>query len=309
MGWFNYYDTRGQKDKLRRQIEKKRAKGERFEALQVDPRRQKLSHTFWGQAWCRNLESYADYEYRLPRGRSYLRQGNVYNLEIAPGQVSALVAGSALYTTKVAIGPLPRAAWRRITKQCSGQVGSMLDLLAGKLGDDTMRVLTDSQHGLFPKPREIKFNCSCPDWADMCKHVAAVLYGVGVLLDRQPELLFLLREVDQSDLVTEAGVATLAEDADGGGELAGSDLSALFGIDLGDGSGAPAVVAEEAPAATPKRKAAARKPTKKKAVKKKPAKPRPASKKPSGKPPAAGRKGKAVPRSPSGKGRRKPGVA
>lgn len=230
--WWSYEDVREQKERLQREIAKRRKRGERFEALAAPAGSKKLCTTFWGQAWCRNLESYQDYESRLPRGRSYLRQGNVHNLEIEAGKLNAVVAGSELYDTCVHIQPLPKKQWRKIVDQGSGQVGSMLDLLAGKLGDGLMRLLTDPKDGLFPKPKEIRFDCSCPDHAGMCKHVSAVLYGVGVLLDSKPELLFTLRGVDQAELLSNASSTAISELSAASGDLAGADLSAIFGIDL-----------------------------------------------------------------------------
>lgn len=232
MSW-DYDDVRESKERLERQIAKRRQRGERFEALAAPAGQKKLCTTFWGQAWCRNLESYQQYESRLPRGRSYLRQGRVYNLEIESGKLSAVVAGSELYETFIHIRPLPEAKWRDMVEASQGQVGSMLDLLAGKLGDGLMRILTDAETGLFPRPEEIRFDCSCPDFADMCKHVSAVLYGVGVQLDTKPEWLFTLRGVDQAELLADAKETAISGLSAPGADLQGTDLSALFGIDLG----------------------------------------------------------------------------
>lgn len=259
--WWSYSNGREGKARVQRDIAKRQKKGEAFEALAAPKGSGKLSKTFWGQAWCRNLESYQQYENRLPRGRSYLRQGNVYNLVIESGKLSAVVAGSELYVTQITIQPVAKANWKEIITACSGQVISMLDLLAGKLGEGMMAVLTDKERGLFPKPKEIHFNCSCPDHADMCKHVSAVLYGVGVLLDTKPDLLFTLRGVDQAELLTTASEATAAgldaSDGSGHGDLEGMDLSALFGIDLGSADTAAAPSPEEPvlPKKAPKKKA------------------------------------------------------
>ena len=231
MSW-DYEEAQERKERLQREIAKRQKRGEKFEALPAPAGQKKLSTTFWGQAWCRNLDSYQVYESRLPRGRSYLRRGNVYNLEIEPGKLSAVVAGSELYDTSITIKPLPKEQWQQIVESSSGQVESMLDLLAGKLGDGLMKVLTDPDGGLFPKPKEIRFNCSCPDHADMCKHVSAVLYGVGVLLDTKPELLFTLRGVDQAELLSNASSSAITDLSSNEGDLAGADLSAIFGIDL-----------------------------------------------------------------------------
>jgi uncharacterized Zn finger protein len=231
MGWTSEDDVE-HKQQVQKEIARRQQRGELLESLKAPAGSQKLCTTFWGQAWCRNLEAYQHYEARLPRGRSYLRQGKVYNLHIQAGEVSAIVAGSRLYETRILIQPLPQAQWQDIVHQSAGAVASMLDLLAGKLGDGLMRVLTDTEHGLFPKPKEIRFDCTCPDYADLCKHSAAVLYGVGVLLDGMPELLFTLRQVDQAELLTHASQATAADLAMPLSGLEGADLSALFGIDL-----------------------------------------------------------------------------
>lgn len=257
--WWSYSDTSERKDKVRREISRRQKRGETFTAL-VAPKGNKLSKTFWGQAWCKNLESYQIYENRLPRGRTYLRQGNVYDLTIEHGHIHASVAGSELYDTSIHIQPLLKPQWKRIQEACAGQVGSMLDLLAGHLGQGVMAVLTDLDSGLFPKPKEIRFDCSCPDYADMCKHVAAVLYGVGMMLDEKPELLFTLRGVDHGELISKAGQAAVEELGSGGGDLADADLSALFGIDLSEGVALPPLMPEKP---EPAKKTSARKAAKK----------------------------------------------
>lgn len=263
--WWDYQDVKEQKKRLEREIAKRTKRGEKFEVLAAPAGQKKLCTTFWGQAWCKNLESYQVYESRLPRGRSYLRQGKVYNLDITQGTLSAVVAGSELYDTKIHIKPLPSKQWKEIVKSGAGEVGSMLDLLSGHLGDGLMRLLTDPDRGLFPEPKEIRFDCSCPDYADMCKHVSAVLYGVGVLLDTKPELLFTLRGVDQAELLSDASTAAITDLSTDSGDLGGTDLSALFGIDLGVDMAAidvSAIVdkpAASADASKKKPKAAARK--------------------------------------------------
>lgn len=231
MGWTSEDDVEN-KQQVQQEIARRQQRGELMDLVKAPAGSKKLCTTFWGQAWCRNLEAYQHYEARLPRGRSYLRQGKVYNLEIQAGEISATVAGSRLYETRILIQPLPQDQWQEIVHQSGGQVASLLDLLAGKLGDGLMRVLTDPEHGLFPKPKEIRFDCTCPDYADLCKHSAAVLYGVGVLLDQKPELLFTLRQVDQTELLRRASQEAAADLIGPDSGLEGADLSALFGIDL-----------------------------------------------------------------------------
>lgn len=231
MSW-DIDDAAEQKERVQREMAKRLKRGEVMEVLEVPQGNKKLVTTFWGKAWCDHLATYAEYEHRLPRGRSYLRQGKVYNLTIEPGLVSAVVAGSELYETKVRIRPLENEVWEALVAQCEGRVGSMLDLLAGKLGEGVLKVLTDPEGGMFPKAREIRFDCSCPDHADLCKHAAAMLYGVGVMLDTKPELFFTLRSVNAEELLS-AGAKGVVKGLGGGSELEGEDLGALFGIELG----------------------------------------------------------------------------
>jgi uncharacterized Zn finger protein len=194
----------------------------------------KLVRTFWGRAWCDNLESYRDYENRLPRGRSYVRHGAVIDLRIGAGNIAAMVSGTSTYEVDVKIDALPSKLWNQIASECTKQIDSLVDLLRGKLPTQVMELVTRKSGGLFPTPKEISFECSCPDWAGMCKHVAAALYGVGVRLEQKPELLFELRGVDHTELVggVAEAVPRLAGGAKGRKVIKGADLSALFGIEL-----------------------------------------------------------------------------
>ncbi len=283
MAWYQYEDARAKKAELKRAMARREKKGETFEMLVVPQGTHKLAMTFWGKAWCSHLETHADDENRLPRGRSYLRQGNVYNLVIGPGLITAEVAGSSLYEVRIVITPLAKPAWKSFKTACAGQVGSLLDLLGGKIGDGVLRAITDPDRGLFPHRRNISLSCSCPDWTDMCKHVAAVLYGVGVKLDSAPDLFFTLRSVDPSELLANAAQETLATACGIDAALADEDLSALFGIEIGGKaeSGKRKAEGPEEKAKSGKRKAegpkAKRKPSRKpvaaKTAKKKPAKP------------------------------------
>jgi uncharacterized Zn finger protein len=198
----------------------------------------KIATTFWGRAWCEHLESYSDYENRLPRGRTYVRNGSVVDLQIATGVITARVQGSSLYSEEITIKPLAPARWKAIKAACAGKVTSLVGLLQGKLPEEVLRVITDRASGLFPAPDEIALDCSCPDSASLCKHLAAVLYGVGARLDTRPELLFLLRGVDHQELVAEAIEAASrgaagAGGADAGAALTDSNLADVFGIDIG----------------------------------------------------------------------------
>jgi Uncharacterized conserved protein len=193
-----------------------------------------IAKTFWGKAWCDNLEAYSDFENRLPRGRTYVRNGSVIDLKIEPGMVRALVVGSSLYHIKIGMAAVPDAHWRSLAKECTGSIASLVELLQGKLSKAVMERICQPKTGLFPAPKDIQLECSCPDWATMCKHVAAVLYGVGVCLDTQPDLLFTLRQVDPHELVTHAterSVKTGKTPATGK-LLDDFQLSDIFGIEM-----------------------------------------------------------------------------
>jgi uncharacterized Zn finger protein len=198
----------------------------------------KIAHTFWGKAWCDNLERYRDFAYRLERGRSYLRSGSVIDLRIEAGKIAAKVSGSALYDIAIEIDEVKRDAWRAIQKECAGGIGSRIDLLAGKLSESVMTRLCADRTGLFPHPSAIRFTCSCPDYASMCKHVAAAMYGVGARFDHAPELLFTLRRVSLDELLASA-ITALPATPQSGRVLAASGLAQLFGIELAD-AGTPA---------------------------------------------------------------------
>ncbi len=204
-----------------------------------------IASTFWGKAWCDNLESYSDFDNRLPRGRTYVRNGSVVDLQIGPGKITALVSGSDLYRIAITIQPLPATRWMVVKSTCKGQIGSLIELLQGRISKGVMEIVTHRDRGLFPSPKEIQLDCSCPDWADMCKHIAAVLYGVGNRLDHQPELLFHLRKVDHLELIADIAAATVpAKKSTGKKTIASKDLSQVFGIELDE----PTPVAKVTPA-------------------------------------------------------------
>lgn len=197
----------------------------------------KIASTFWGQAWNRNLESYQHYEHRLPRGRSCLKNGAVIDLKINKGRVTALVSDVELYEVKIVIKPLETDRWEALKKRCSGQITSLISLLQGKLPDTLMTAVTALDTGLFPEPCDIRFVCTCLDDADLCEHAAAAAYGVGARLDEKPELLFLLRGVDHTELLEGARAAVLeqSEASDSGDDF--GDISDIFGIELDGGAG------------------------------------------------------------------------
>ena len=229
--WPPYVPVAKRRAKAAREVNKLREKGTEIEPIEVQGR--KIAQTFWGEAWCNHLETFSDYENRLPRGRTYVRNGSVCHLAISKGRVEAIVSGSTLYRVNINMTPLSVKKWKNIRRQCTGQIGSMLELLQGHFSDAVMEIVTDQNTGLFPKPGEITLACDCPDWADMCKHVVAVLYGVGARLDHQPELLFVLRNVDHEELISaELDLQSATSGRGNRRRLAGADLSDVFGIDM-----------------------------------------------------------------------------
>lgn len=234
-GWPVYVPVAERRRRALAKLKSLQKKGQRFEPVELQGRQ--IAATFWGNAWCDHLETYSDYENRLPRGRSYVRNGSVLDLQISTGKVIAQVSGSELYKIQIQIKPLEPRKWKTIVNTCAGKIDSLIELLQGRLSHSVMEVLTHREKGMFPSPKQISLKCSCPDWAEMCKHVAATLYGVGARLDHKPELLFVLRGVNKEDLLT-AGtrMTALSKKAQANQKkrlaLKGQDLSKLFDIDL-----------------------------------------------------------------------------
>lgn len=277
-GWRPYVPVAERRRRAARKVAKLKKAGHKIAPIEIVGR--KIVATFWGDAWCKNLESYSDYSNRLPRGRTYVRNGSVIDLRIEAGRVRSLVSGSEIYAVDIRIKRLAKTRWTGVKGQCAGKIDSLVELLQGSISKGVMKIVTNKGKGLFPAPREIALNCSCPDWAIMCKHVAATLYGVGARLDHEPELLFTLRGVDPAEMVE----AAVAQPPPGGksrrGRVLESDqLSSVFGIDIDMGEApsedvsAPAKRgrhAKRTKKSTDKRPTAAKKPAAKKSpVKKK----------------------------------------
>jgi len=237
-GWAPYVPVSERRKKAAREIARLKKAGQKVAPVVVEGR--KIAASFWGKAWCDNLESYQDYANRVERGRSYVRNGAVIDLRIGPREVRAKVIGSEIYAILITIKPLPAAAWASICADCAGRVDSLVELLQGKLSKPVMERVCRQADGLFPKPADIKFSCSCPDGASMCKHVAAALYGAGARLDAEPELLFRLRAVDAGEIFANFDAALPASRGGGAGtRLDVSDLSDIFGIDMAASAPSP----------------------------------------------------------------------
>ena len=233
-GWAPYVPVaqrRAQAAAYAKQLAKKR--GRPLAPIKIDGRT--IARSFWGKAWCENLEAYSDFANRLPRGRTYVRNGSVIDLEIAKGKITALVSGSEVYELTITIDTVPSKTWQAIRGDCARSIASLIDLLRGRFDRGVMERLTQKEDGLFPKPKEIKMTCSCPDYAGMCKHIAAVMYGIGARLDVSPELLFTLRNVDHLELIGQAVAADNLERAFAGESaesLKADNLGEVFGIEL-----------------------------------------------------------------------------
>jgi uncharacterized Zn finger protein len=241
--WGDYVSVADKRRQAEKELAKLKKRGHATAPVVVQG--QKIVKNFWGLSWCRNLERYSDFASRLPRGRSYVRNGCVIDLQIEKGKIKAKVSGSALYDVAITIAPVTAKRWRAICGDCAGTIDSLVELLQGRLARNVMDRVCREGDGLFPAPSEIKLACSCPDWADMCKHVAAALYGVGARLDGAPQLLFALRGVDEGDLLAGAGQEAMVSRAapDSRMVLAGNDVAALFGLDMADAPDAAAPVA------------------------------------------------------------------
>ena len=240
--WPRYVPVAERRAKAARELAKRMKKGQSASPIEIEGRT--IAASFWGKAWCDNLERYSDFSNRLPRGRTYVRNGSVVDLRISGGSVNASVSGSSLYTVEIRIAPVPQAQWSAVCSDCSGAIDSLVELLQGRFSKAVMTRICQEKTGLFPSPKEIRFTCSCPDSASMCKHIAAALYGIGARLDTNPELLFVLRAVDHLELIASAG-----KDIPRGKNVPRSkrvldtdDLSGMFGIDIAEDPAAPETV-------------------------------------------------------------------
>lgn len=231
-GWKPYVPVAERRRKAAKEMAKRQKQGQSVSPVRIEGRA--IATTFWGKAWCDNLECYSDFANRLPRGRTYVRNGSVVDLQITAGAIRAVVCGSELYDVVVKVAPVAKAHWTALCSDCGGAIESLVELLQGRLSKGVMERICHRKQGLFPLPSEIKLSCSCPDGAYMCKHVAAVLYGIGARLDHQPEMLFQLRGVDEKELIAKAGeMLPLRKQGPAKGKvLGGQDLGDIFGLDM-----------------------------------------------------------------------------
>ena len=241
MGYWGYYpryvsvaEKRAKAEKKLKQLKKKNPG---IKPVIIEGKA--IASTWWGKSWNNNLERYADYSNRIGRGRSYVRHGAVLDLRISQGKVESLVQGSSSkpYSVNVGIKAVSKKVWQELKSACEGKLDSLQELLSGEFPRALGDIFMAQGKGLFPSPKEIDFSCSCPDWAYMCKHVAATLYGIGARLDEEPDLFFKLRKVKMRDLVTQAvedKTRKLLKKAEKKSTrvIVDSDLSDLFGIEM-----------------------------------------------------------------------------
>lgn len=286
-GFYPRYVTVGEKKaKAAKKLEQMKKKNPEIHPVLLKGRT--IARTWWAKSWNYNLERYADYSNRIGRGRSYVRHGAILNLRIDAGSVEALVQGSRSkpYSVNIGINPLNKKNRRDIQSACEGKLDSLQALLAGEFPEALREIFMARDRGLFPSPKEIKFSCSCPDWAYMCKHVAATLYGIGARLDEDPTLFFKLRQVEMKSLIARAVEDKTHKLLTKAGNkskrvIAESDLAGVFGIEMDEhvvlnirsksSTSAPKRKRSSAPETRkPRQKSSIEKRGKKKAVKKTP---------------------------------------
>ncbi len=231
-GWAPYVPVAKRRDLAAKKIKEMQKKGQILNPITIAGRT--IANTFWGKAWCDNLKNYSDCENRLPRARTYVRNGSVIDLQVSKGRVDAQVMGTSLYKIVIQIKPMPENKWQNLVKACAGKIDSLIELLRGKFSKAVMSILIAKEAELFPSPREISMSCSCPDYAGMCKHSAAVLYGIGAAIDTRPEWLFSLRHVDHLQLIASAASNELFNNnvQPDNNAIEEGDLSSLFGIEM-----------------------------------------------------------------------------
>ncbi len=165
------------------------------DGIKARTQRGQFGKSWWAGRWSAALERLVDSK-RLARGRTYARKGQVLDIKIAGGRVSAPVQGSRPrpYQVTIEITPLSDEVWERVADALAEQALYAAQLLAGEMPQDIEEAFTAAGASLFPdKQKELKTSCSCPDWANPCKHVAAVYYLLGEQFDEDPFLLFELR--------------------------------------------------------------------------------------------------------------------
>ena len=231
-GYHDYVSVDKKRAKAQKELEKRRKRDPNIAPVIIEGK--KIAKTWWGVAWTKNLESYADYDNRVQRGRAYVKNGMVIDLRIYEGTVTAVVMGSSSpYQVEVMIDPLSENKWEELSAQCGQKIDSLNALVEGRFPKELEKIFENSE--LFPTPKQITFDCTCFDYASMCKHVAAVLYAIGARFDEDPTLFFKLRGVNFSSLLKKSideKMQTMLENAQKKSErvIKDTDIETLFGL-------------------------------------------------------------------------------
>jgi len=164
------------------------------DGIKARTQRGQFGEHWWAQRWIEVLESFG-WDSRLQRGRRYARAGQVLNVDVGPGRITARVQGSRRtpYSVRIEIAPLDDGQWEQAIDAMAGQALFAAQLLAGEMPPEIEEAFEDASVPLFPTSGDVAMSCSCPDWAVPCKHIAAVYYLLAEEFDRDPFLLFTLR--------------------------------------------------------------------------------------------------------------------
>lgn len=200
----------------------------------------KLATSWWGKMWNTNLERYAEYSNRIGRGKTYVKNELVIDLQIEESKVFAYVQGKRRdpYQIAIYIDPTKPGLIEQIKEKCQGKLDTVEELLEGKFSKEISSIFMIQGAGLFPEPKEIKFRCSCPDYTSCCKHVSAVLYGIGSKLDVNPLLFFTLRGINLDDFLKDVIISKTENILDKGIKckskriIDNANIEDLFDIDL-----------------------------------------------------------------------------
>ncbi len=238
--WYKEYESVGDRiSKAKKKLKKLQKKDPSINPITIEGKH--IANTWWGKAWINNLKYYADYDNRLSRGRSYVKNGLVIHLAIKKSEIEAMVIGtsSTPYKIKININKLNENKWKKITELSHKQLHSLSELIDGIFPQELSDIFSNKSEGIFPSTKEMRFDCSCPDWANMCKHVSASLFATGKRLDEDPALIFKLRGVDINDLINKAvekEVASISKKSNSTPEnkltLSEKKLGLLFNIKL-----------------------------------------------------------------------------
>jgi len=181
--------------------------------IKAQSQRGAFANRWWAKRWIGTLERF-NIGARLGRGRSYARQGQVLDIEIASGEVKARVQGSERepYRVSIKLKPLSAADWQKLTEAMTEEARFSAKLLAGEMPEDIEQVFAAEGLSLFPRTHgDLATDCSCPDYSNPCKHIAAVYYLLGEAFDNDPFLMFRLRGMERDALLAQLGETAGAE--------------------------------------------------------------------------------------------------